>query len=67
MANTKKYNTARMFVNLSSDDRKFLDMYSKKTFRSLSDTIRYAISFLKQIEGWKALPRVESEPKEEKI
>ena len=39
---------ASMLIHLEKDEKAFLEMYSKKTFRSMTGTIRYAISCVRE-------------------
>ena len=38
---------ASMLIHLEKDEKAFLEMYSKKTFRSMTGTVRFAICKLK--------------------
>ena len=48
MANTNRDRTKSVTINFSPEERKFIESYSEKTFRSMSDTMRYALCLVKR-------------------
>ena len=48
MANTNRNRTKSITIHFSPEERGFIESYSNKTFRSMSDTIRYSLSLLKK-------------------
>tara|TARA_Y100000310_G_scaffold128275_1_gene127451 strand:- start:1875 stop:2252 length:378 start_codon:yes stop_codon:yes gene_type:complete len=48
MANTNKNRTKTVTIHFSPEEREFIESYSEKTFRSMSDTMRYALCLVKR-------------------